>query len=196
MRKIVTYFAEKPYSWYLGILMPKLHILILSLLITYNSLLITPVFARTTPEDIANQRKEEYNAKIKNYSPESKQKLEQFSQKIADLNKSQSDILEAIMLRQGQILDEYILRNKIELPVETDGIHRRDNPVEETRYWVTYAHEAVAYQAAHIYIVGVTGENNIDRDIINTISALQSDMGVLKGKVIKSQKVLEELVSK
>lgn len=168
---------------------------ILSLIILQSSI-IHPAFARITPEDIANQRRDEYNAKIKDYSPQSKQRLEEYSQKIADLNKSQTDILEALMLRQGQIVDEYIIRNKIELPVETDGIHRRDNPVENTRYWVTYAHEAVAYQAAKIYFINVTGESNIDRDIINTISALQSDMGVLKGKVIKSQGVLIDLVSK
>lgn len=165
------------------------------LIIILQSSILNPAFARTTPEDIANQRREEYNAKIKNYSPAGKQKLEEFSKKIDALNKAQSNTLEALMLRQGQILDEYIIRNNIDLPVETDGIHRRDNPVEETRYWVTYAHEAVAYQAAKIYFINVTGENNINRDIINTISALQSDMGVLKGKVIKSQGVLKDLVS-
>lgn len=159
-------------------------------------LLSAPVSARTTPQDIANQRKAEYEQRIKNYSATSKQKLAEFFQKIADLNKKQTDELEFQMIRQGQILDEYIQRKHIELPVETDGIHRRDNPVEETRYWVTFAHEAIAYQASHLYFINVTSEKNIDSDIISTISSLQSDMGVLKGKVTKSQQILKELVGK
>ncbi len=53
------------------------------------------------------------------------------------------------MLTQGGILDEFIRRKG-----EGAG-------TDKTRYWITYAHEAVAYQAAKVYIYNLTSEGNL-----------------------------------
>ena len=80
---------------------------------------------------------------------------------------------------------------------ETDGIARNlSDPVENARYWITYAHEAIAFQAAKNYMFGLSSEANIDRDIIVQIGALQNDIGILKGKVEKSKTALIQMLKK
>lgn len=99
------------------------------------------------------------------------------------------------MLRQGQILDEYMSRNDMQEGSETDGIHRNlSKPVENARYWLTYAHEAVAYQAAKVYIFNITSEGNIKSDLNREVDELSSDLNILRNKVLKSQKLIESLV--
>lgn len=169
--------------------------LLLTMLHTSNLILHTS-YARTTPEDIVNQKRDNYNQRVKNYSSENKQKLENFSQKIADVNKKSTDELSQNMERQAQILEEYIRRTGADPRYQTDGIHRNlDNRVENARYFLTFAHEAVAFQAAKIYIFDLTNESNIKTDANKLVTQLQSDLNILRGKVIKSQNIIKSLVS-
>jgi hypothetical protein len=138
--------------------------------------------ARTTPEDIVNEKRATFNLSVKNYSPQSKEKLESWEKKVAEANKEKTDILDENMIRQALILEEYARRNP-------------NKNIENARYWLTYAHEAVAFQAAKIYIFNLSTEKNINSDIISTISILQSELNTLRGKVIKSQKIISELVN-
>ena len=176
--------------------MPKL--LLLFLILAFSSYLLTSaVHARTTPEDIVNAQKESYEQSIKNYSPTNKQKLETWDKKIEVFNDKKCAELEHIMETQGAILDEFIRRNEIAEKVKTDGKTRNlSDPIENARYWLTYAHEAVAYQAAKVYVFNATGENAINQNILSTINIMQSDLNVLKGKVQKSQTIMEELINK
>lgn len=166
----------------------------LLLLITLSSSLFT-VFARTTPEDIYNEKLAAYEIKRQTYSLENQKKLDLFQDEIKKLNALISSELENNTLRQGEILNEYILRNDIPTVPETDGIQRNlSDPVENARYWITYAHEAIAFQAAKNYLFSLTGEANVNRDIVIQIQALQADSGVLKGKVEKSKQALLKLL--
>jgi hypothetical protein len=169
-------------------------IVLLSLLTLYASPFT--LYARTTPDDILREQRDVYNMRVKNYSPENQRKLAEFEQKVAAMNKNQTDILEAKMVRQGEILNEYVFRQGIE-ERQADGISRNlSDPVENARYWVTYAHEAVAYQAAKHYIFDLTGENNIKANINSKINQLANDVDILAGKVDKSQKIIEALINK
>ena len=172
------------------------------LLLTALTLLLTttylrqPTYARTTPDDILREQQDAYNAKVKSYSPQNQKKLAEFQQKIISLNKNQTDILEAKMVKQGEILNEYIFRKGIE-ERQADGITRNlSDPVENARYWITYAHEAVAYQAAKHYVLELTGESSIKTNVNTKINQLANDMDILAGKVDKSQKIVADLVSK
>ncbi len=158
----------------------------LSLLLLSCLSIIFPVavLARITPEDIVNSKLSAYNQKVKNYSPSNQQKLTQLSTNIADINKKITNQWEMTMLRQGEVLDEYQNRNGGK---ESEGI-------KNARYWITYAHEATAYQAAKIYIFDLTLETNIKPDAVSTLSVFQSDLSVLKGKVKKSENILQGLV--
>lgn len=168
--------------------------LVLLILVTLAS---GPVLARTTPEDIYNQNRQAYEVKRQTYSLENQKKLDAYETEIKRLNAFITTELENNTLRQGEILDEYIRRNNIPTVPETDGI-RRDltDPVENARYWITYAHEAIAFQAAKNYIFSLSGEANINRDITLQINALQGDIGVLKSKVEKSKQALIKLLER
>lgn len=107
------------------------------------------------------------------------------NKKIHELNRKICGDLEDLMLRQGIILDEYQRRNG---GVETEAM-------KESRYWITYAHEAVAYQAAKVYVYDLSGEANVDRDINITINQLLGEITTLKSKVVKSQNILKSVVA-
>lgn len=171
--------------------------LTLALCLLVVILAFTPklLLARITPEDIVNQQRQDYETKVKNYSPQNRQKLENLSLNIAQINKQNSQYLEQLALRQGEVLDEYVRRNNIVEDGGKDGIHRTNAPVENTRYWITFAHEAVAYQKAKIYIFSLTSEANFKNDALNTINKFQKDLNYARSTVVKSQKLIEELIN-
>lgn len=144
----------------------------------------TAALARITPEDIMKSKREVYEQKVSSYSPQNKEKLEALAKKVAQVNKNRTDELDRTMTVQAQILDEYELRV---------GESRKDG-IEKARYWITYAHEAVAYQAAKIYIFNLTSEGNMKNDALSTISVLQSELGATKNKVVYSQNILKNLM--
>lgn len=156
--------------------------------------LITPqiVFARITPDDILRDKKEAYQKVFVNYSKPSQDKLTSLSDQIAKINKKRTDELSQLMFTQGEILDEYQKRKEITLK-STDGITRDlQDPVENARYWITYAHEAIAYQAAKIYVIDLSTEANLKSDAQSTINLFKSELESTRNKVIKSQKILLE----
>ncbi|MBI2595866.1 hypothetical protein HYW46_04000 [Candidatus Daviesbacteria bacterium] len=151
--------------------------------------------ARTTPADILNSQKSAYDQKVAAYSTDHQQKLAGLSQKITGLNKKITADLGQNMERQGQILEEYIRRNSLE-EKSNNGITRNLNePVENARYWLTFAHEAVAYQAGKIYIFNLTSKSNIKSDTNSTITQLEADINILNSKALKSQKIIKNLVT-
>ena len=87
------------------------------------------------------------------------------------------------MIIQAQILDGHQKR----LGKETEQI-------EKARYWITYAHEAVAYQAAKIYVFELSSEANLKSDMLSTISLFQNELNSTRSKIIKSQNILRETV--
>jgi hypothetical protein len=170
---------------------------LLLVLVLLLSTVSTSVFARTTPEDIYNANRETYEKKRQTFSLENQKKLDQYEQEIKLLNAFITKELENNTLIQGEILNEYIIRNDIPTVPETDGIQRNlSDPVENARYWITYAHEAIAFQAAKNYLFSLSSEASIDRDITLQINALQGDIGVLKGKVDKSKQALIKMLEK
>lgn len=167
-------------------------LIILILLFSFQ----TTVSARTTPQDILNSQSETYNKKIQTYSPVNKQKLENLSGQISALNKKITDELSQNMETQGEILEEYMRRNGIK-EKEGDGITRNlQDPVENARYFLTFAHEAVAYQAAKTYVFNLSAEENLKKDANSTISVFESDINGLIPKVLKSKTIIKNLVTK
>lgn len=155
------------------------------LITVINFLTVITVFARVTPEDIVNAKKEAYLEKVKDYSPLNQQKLQNLQRQIAQINEKRSGELDQIMKVQAAILDEYQKRR---------GDESNEN-IERARYWITYAHEAVAYQAAKIYVFSLTSENNIKGDVLSTISLFQSELNSTRSKVIDSQNILKQVVN-
>lgn len=160
-------------------------------------LLPTQASARTTPDDILREQQEAYQSRLKTYSPQHQQQLNQLSQNINSMNKKLTDELERIMVAQGEILDQYQYRNQNaqrnaqQLTYHTPNDALRADKTEQARYWITFAHEAVAFQAAKTYVIDLTSEANIQKDVLNEIAVLQSDMEGLKKKVMNAQKTLQ-----
>lgn len=157
-----------------------------ALFLNLYSLFLNPaiVSARITPEDIVNSRLEAFNSQAGAYSEAHRQRLTKISGRIAEINQRRTDQLSWIMESQARILDEYLRRQGVE-----------DEDIKKSRYWITYAHEAVAYQRAKIYIFDLNGEGNIDRDTNNLVGLFRSDLNSTRDKVINSQGILKTVVS-
>lgn len=170
---------------------------ILPLLILVSFIIFpTIIHARITPEDIVNEEKSAYEQKLENYSPANREKIESFSKKVAGFNADKTDELELIALRQGEILDEYVRRNNIAEDGGADGINRSSDPVAVARIEITRAHEAIAYQAAKIYIPNLTGQANVKSDSLNLINRLQYDINIARNKLVYSHSLLENLLNR
>src|SRR5258708_7090389 len=162
--------------------MPK-RIFFLFLLLPFYLSLFTPIHALYIPRIQEDARKEAYQQKLKTYSPQNQQKLEKLGKTIANLNKKESDQLTQIMEGQAQIMDEYERRQNLIEVKQTDGKTRNlSNQFENARYWLTYPHEAVAFEAAKNYIFTLSSEATIKRDATNTVSEFENDMVALQGK--------------
>lgn len=166
--------------------MKKLCLILFLILSLYTLYSIPPtIFARVTPEDIVNAKKGAYETRVKNYSPANQQKLTTLASAIAEVNKKRCEDLEQVMLYQAAILDEYQGRKG---GVETEAI-------KDARYWLTFAHEAIDYQKARIYIFDLNGESNIKNDANNLISSLQTQLNYARSTAIKSQSFISKAVS-
>ncbi len=127
--------------------------------------------------------RETYNQKKAAYSPTDQKKLDNLANQIIEINSRRTTELSLQMEAQGEILDEFQSRNPGKVA-----------QVEKVRYWVTYAHEAVAFQAAKNYIFTLISETNLKRDVTPTVNQFENDLSVLRKKVINSQSMVQELV--
>lgn len=159
-------------------------LLITLVIVAYWLSFCSPAQARITPEDIINAKKELYQKKVISYSTDNQMKLQQMGERITATNKKLTDELSNIMIAQAIILDEYERRSP----------NKSLEKVKKVRYWITFAHEAVAYQAAKVYIFGLTSEDYIRSDVKSTLNLFQSEIHSTRSKVINSQKMLKELV--
>lgn len=153
-------------------------------------------FAKATPASTINSQIESYNQTVKTYSKSHQQSLTKLSKDITDLNQQKTSELEQNLQTQGEILDEYVSRNNLSENGGIDGIHRNSDSLSQARYWLTFAHEAVAYQAAKNYIFYLTSENNIKSDANNLIGSFETDLNYVRNQVLKSQVTIKNLVSK
>ncbi len=151
---------------------------------------VQPVFARVTPEDIVNEKKAVYQQKVGGYSEDHKRKLEDLSRRVDQINQQRSFELQENVLTQGLILDEFQNRVNSEKTISSS----KAKQIEDVRYWITFAHEAISYQKAKIYIYDLIGESAIRNDTLRLINLFSSDLNSTRAKVIKSQKLLENLV--
>lgn len=160
--------------------------ILVALLLLLIFLPVNVLARRITPEDIISSQRETYNQKVQGYSLTNQQNLEQLSQQIVLINDKRTDDLEKLLGIQAAVLDEYETRYK------SGGKYNKEL-VEKARYWITFAHEAVAYQAAKIYIFNLTTEGNIKADSLNTISQFETQLNSARSKVINSQKYIQDL---
>src|SRR5258708_36729863 len=125
-----------------------------------------------------------YQQKVATYSKQNQQKLTDLSNQIVEINNRRVEDLALQIDAQGAILDEYQRRN-----------HEQTNSqIDKARYWLTYAHEAVAFQLIQVYIFNLTSENNIKGDATQTVNKFENDLTSTRTKVINSQNIIQNLI--
>lgn len=149
-------------------------------------LLLLPVnvSALYRPQLIVAAKQQEYEQKVSKYTPTHHQMLTDLNKQIIEVNRKDCALLEAQIAIQGAILDEYFKRNNF----------KTNDSIDKARYWLTYAHEAVAFQIAKVYIFDLNGESNIKGDARATVNLFENDLASARTKTINSQKIIQDLV--
>jgi hypothetical protein len=142
-------------------------------------------FALYQPWIAEQAQRKAYNDKLATYSPASQQKTKALADLIVEVNNQKGNQMAAQMDAQAAILDEYQRRH---------GNDENDPKVAKARYWLTYAHEAVAFQQAKNYIFNLTSESHLKADLSPTVSQLENDLEATRKKVLNSQVIIQELV--
>ena len=166
-------------------------------------ILLSPiqVQARVTVADQINEQQASYQTAVSRYSVANQQKLKNLSEQISQVNKNYTDQLERTLTIQGQILDEYQSREddpkriQNQLLYHTPRDQLSNGAVEKARYWLTFAQEAVAYQAAHQYIFNLRGESAIKADGRSLVNQLKSDLKILTQKALNAQIMVKKVIN-
>lgn len=166
-----------------GVQLKKIRYFLLGLIFTAVCFPVV-VQARVTPEDIVNAKRDKYQEKVNTYTSDNKAKLSQLSQSIVDLNQLLCTKLTESMSMQAAILDEY----------ERRVGEKQSEEIKDARYWITYAHEAVAYQAAKNYVPDLSTQSNIKNDQLSMINLFQNEMMATRKKVLFSQTTLAKVI--
>jgi hypothetical protein len=125
-----------------------------------------------------------YQTKVAKYSPENQKKLTDLSNQIVEINNKDVALLNQQIDAQAALLDEFQRRNNFQTTPQID----------KARYWLTYAHEAVAFQLIQVYIFNLTSEKTIKNDATSTVNKFESDLNSTRGKVINSLNIVKNTV--
>lgn len=144
----------------------------------------TPSFARVTPNDIYQQRQEDYQNNLNKISDPNKKKLvEDANQQLKDVNHKICDRFDSDVAKMAAILEEEKRRQNITRTTVAYG--QGNTPLDSAAYWLNYAAEAVAYQKSQDYTPNLSG--NLKNGLINSENNLNNDLGMLRNKILKAK---------
>lgn len=158
---------------------------ILGLMLTSFFLSPSQIFGRVTPNDIYQQKQEQYQTALaKITDPAKKKAVEQANQMLKDVNQLVCQRFDTDINKMGAILDELKRRQGINKTVVAYG--QGDTPLDQAEYYLNYAAEAVAYQKSQDYTPNISG-GNLKGGVTYSMSQLSGNLNVLQGKLLKAK---------
>lgn len=149
--------------------------------------LVGTVEARVTPDDIYQERRAEFkkgldkinNEKVKSDVLEADWTLKEINQNVTGRFDKDMAILAGIVSELEQRVDK----------------QEKENPyLEDALYWVTFAHEAVAYQKIQDYTPNLSGNTPLAAIKLSS-NRLRGDLNTLKGKILKAKTMVKKAVN-
>lgn len=159
--------------------------LFLSLILLLS--LVGTAEARVTPDDIYQAKRSEFTNNLDKISDNGlKSNILEADWAIKEINQSVTRRYDGDMAILAGIVSE--------LEQRADR-QKRENPfLENALYWVTFAHEAVAYQKIQDYTPNLSGNSPLAA-IKSSSNRLRGDLNTLKGKILKAKTMVKKAVN-
>lgn len=147
------------------------------------------VFARTTPNDLYQVRREQFTNNLNKISdPKLKQTVEQFDTKLNEVNQNVCNKFDLDIQKLSAILEEEKARQKTTETIVAYG--RGETPMDNAAYYLNYAAEAIAYQRSQDYTPQIG--NNPKAGLSSSLSNLKSDLRITQTKVLRAKSELKK----
>ena len=161
----------------------KLRSLLYPLLLAPLIFSATPAFARTTPNDIYQQDRSQFNAGLARITdPTKRQKVVDADATIKTINQDVCIGFDTEVNKMAAILDEEKARQKVTATRVAYG--QGDTPLDTAEYYLNYAEEAVAYQKIQDYTPSLSGSSY---GVSESLDNLLGSLSVLQGKLLKAK---------
>ncbi len=144
-----------------------------------------PVQARTTPNDIYQQRQEEFRndlAKIQN--PTKKDLVIKANSELYDINQQICDRFEIDIYKMAAVLDEEKKRQGVTHTIVAYG--QGNTPLDQAAYYLNYAEEALAYQRIQDYTPNLSN-GDVSESVVKSKDLLENNLEVLQEKILTAK---------
>lgn len=146
----------------------------------------TTIFARYTPEDTHQEKRNVFESSLSKIQDISKKEKVKSADKILIvINQTACDRFEEDVNKLAAIMDE--LRNRQNVTETRVAFGGVDTPIEQADYWVNFAAEAIAYQRIQDYTPIIDSETGLPGAITSSMNSLKGDLLSLSNKVIRAK---------
>lgn len=154
-------------------------------------------YARTTPNDIYQQRRESFEEKLEEISDSAKKEQMRLADKVLNqINQAICDRFEQDIAKLAAILSEIRSREGMAGAPTVVAFGQGKNQIEVADYWVNYAQEAVAYQRIADYTPQFSGDSNLSLSVSSSMNNLQGDLTILQGKILRAKTEVKKVLQK
>ena len=169
---------------------------ILRSLLRSSSFFQMPVFARTTPNDTYQAKREMFYLSLDFIKDSSKKDtVIQVDKQLVETNQQISLRFEEDVNKLAAIMQEIKARMKIEDQPTVVAFGTAANQIEAADYSVNFAAEAVAFQKIQDYTPVITTESNLSGPISSSVNRMKADFSVLRGKVLRAKSEVSKVLS-
>lgn len=154
-------------------------------------LLISPNVAfarRVSVDDKYQASRDEFNNQLQKLSLGKQEKVKQADGLLNDVNQKVSSRFDEDVAKLSAILEE--IKERENVTKTTVAYGQGNSKLDNAAYWLNYAAEAVAYQKIQDYTPQIKGDASASNAVLISINRLSSDLGGLKGKVLKAKNEL------
>lgn len=158
---------------------------IIFVVLFFSYLFPVTVYARVTPNDTYQAKREQFEQTLSKISDSAKrQKIEQADQLLYDINQKVCSKFDQDLAKLSAILEELKRREGVTETIVAFG--QGETPLDTAAYWLNYAAEAVAYQRIQDYTPQIS-VSNLSSPTINSMTKLKGDLGTLRGKILRAK---------
>lgn len=151
-------------------------------------------FARVTPNDIYQAKREQFKTDLeKIFNPEKKQNIQKADKMLSEINQSVCDRFDMDINKLSAILEEEKFRQQVTKTVVAYG--QGNTPLDTAAYYLNYAAEANAFQKVQDYTPQIANGKNLAGGVNASISNLKSNLQTVKGKILRAKTEIKKAIS-
>lgn len=166
---------------------------VLVLIIAINFLITPSLFARTTPEDIRQQTRNNFENNLsKIQDQQQKQLVISADNELKNINQTVCNKFQLDLDKLSAILEEEKSRQNVTKTVVAYG--QGNTPLDTAAYYLNYAAEALAYQRAQDYTPAIGG-GNFKGAINYSSSNLKGNLETLQNKILRAKSEVKKAIS-